>query len=352
MNEDQHKLTVQPTIPTGTLRELGLSKIQPSTDNPRLLFDPKPFAALKASIREHGVLVPLTVHLPPGSTVYNILDGERRYRCCVELAEEGIRLTVKANIVDTPTRLAGLLAMFSIHNFREGWELMPTALSLKDVMEELNELEADNERLKELTGLSIPQIERCRTLLSTPEQFQLLSLDPNPATRIPPNFWIEATRVVSLIEERLPDETKALGGRDGILWRLTEKYRKRAIKSVIHFRRVMEAFTLPSESDPDYEDNIRKATVRLSEWLTNIDYETRAAFDPLVTDEKTIKKAVSICGDFTKDLRRLKLDYALERDELRDSLMSVQEFISDLLEKLKGEDAPASLFGTDQDDNA
>jgi ParB family transcriptional regulator, chromosome partitioning protein len=252
MNSDNTENAVQPIIPTGTLRELELSQIQPSTDNPRILFDPEPLAALKESIKKHGVLVPLTVHLPPGATIYRILDGERRYKCCKDLAAEGIYLKIKANIVDTPDKLSGLLAMFSIHNFREGWELMPTALSLQDVMEELDEESADTRRLRELTGLSEPQIERCKLLIELPERFQLLSLDPNPVTRIPSNFWIEAAPVREVIEARLPRYVKELGGSEGVLDRLVDKYRVKAIKSVIHFRRVMEAFTLPSEADPDF----------------------------------------------------------------------------------------------------
>lgn len=344
MDDQSTSEEVRPIIPTGTLRELDLSEIQPSDDNPRVLFDPEPLATLKDNIRTHGVLVPLTVHLPAGATVYKILDGARRYRCCLDLAEEGFRMKVKANIIDTPDKLAGLLAMFSIHNFREGWELMPTALSLKDVMEGIDEEEADNKRLRELTGLSEPQIERCRILMTLPERFQLLSLDPDPITRIPSNFWIEAFPVVGEIESRLPQVALDLLGRDGVFDQLVAKYRAKSIRSVIHFRRVMEAFTLLNDTDEDFEEKTERAETRLKEWLLEVNYETRAAFDPLVADEKRIQKAVDMCSSFARDLKRLKLDYTTDREGLRRALLDVQDYVASLLEKLKGEDEPVTLF--------
>src|SRR5688572_12387362 len=196
------KMPVLNVVPSGSLRKLSPDEIKPSSNNPRQLFDPEPLSELKKNISQHGVLVPITVYQAKGQTKFSILDGERRYRCVVELTSEGHRgpdqqpLLLPANIVEPPTKIAGLLYMFSIHNFREGWELMPTALSLKIVMEDLGE--QDNKALSRLTGLSEPQIERCKKLLDLPERFQLMSLDPDPKTRIPSNFWIESSPVLDL----------------------------------------------------------------------------------------------------------------------------------------------------------
>lgn len=51
-----------------------------------------------------------------------------------------------------------------------------------------------NNALSKLTGLSEPQIERCKILIDLPERFQKLSLLPDPKERIPSNFWIELSR--------------------------------------------------------------------------------------------------------------------------------------------------------------
>src|SRR5260370_14036152 len=124
-------------IPSGQLRHLSPDEIKPSLNNPRHLFDEDQLAELKKNIGEHGVLVPITVYQAKGQSKFSILDGERRYRCVVELKKEGragpggAELTLPANVVEPPTKIAGLLYMFSIHNFREAWELMPIAMRLK-----------------------------------------------------------------------------------------------------------------------------------------------------------------------------------------------------------------------------
>jgi len=235
---------VAAVVPQGTLKRLKVSDIKPNPNNPRMLFDRLPLNDLKENIRLHGVLVPITVYEVKGQNKYAILDGERRYRCCLDLEGEGLEITIPANIVDPPDKIAGILYMFSIHNFREQWELMPTALSLQIVMKELGE--EDTTRLSKITGLSDPQIERCKILLGFPKKYQDLSLEPDPTTRIPSNFWTEAYPVLNLAEETLPTLTKKIG-RDGITDNLVEKYRVKQIKSVIHFRRIIEAYDVASE---------------------------------------------------------------------------------------------------------
>jgi len=213
--------TASDVVPSGRLVKLRPNQIKPSSNNPRLLFDPIPLRELRENIREHGVLVPITVYQLKGQDKYAILDGERRFKCCVDLKKEGRDLTIPANVVEPPSKIAGILYMFSIHNFRESWELMPTALSLNIIMKELGT--TDNTKLCRLTGLSEPQIERCRTLLSFPERFQRLSLNPDPKERIPSNFWIEIYPVLKLCEEVLP-KLVSQHGRDGITQKLVEKY--------------------------------------------------------------------------------------------------------------------------------
>jgi ParB/RepB/Spo0J family partition protein len=325
---------VSAVVPRGSLRRLKPADIKPSATNPRRLFDRGPLEELRENIRQHGVLVPITVYEVKGQNKYAILDGERRYRCCVELEEEGLDVKIPANVVDPPDKIAGILYMFSIHNFREAWELMPTALSLKTVMKALGE--EDSEHLSKLTGLSLPQIERCKKLLAFPEKFQNLSLDTDASTRIPSNFWIEAYPVLKLCEEVLPDLTKRLG-RDGITQNLVEKYRAKGIKSVIHFRRIMEAFELNSED----ETQMKVFAKRLREYISDTPLETRKAFDEFVMDNRRVQSAVKACEEFTTKLDRSKLEHALEKDELIVALRHVRDYVEDLLQKLAGSDPPS-----------
>lgn len=332
----QPQTEVAHVVPSGELKRLKPEEIIRSKTNPRHLFDPLQLDDLKNSIRQHGVLVPITVYRPKGQKKYSILDGERRYRCCIELKAEGIDIDLPANVVAPPTKIASLLYMFSIHNFREDWELMPTALGLRIVMEELGE--SDDKVLCKLTGLSERQIERCKILLEFPERFQNLSLDPDPKTRIPSNFWIEAYPVLDLCEKVLPDLV-AQYKRDGLTDELVEKYRAKKIKSVIHFRRIMEAYKVAED-----ESRQREAVVqRLREYLMNVQLETRAAFDEFVVDNRRIQNALKACESFLNQLQRSKLDYVAEeidRKELEKALQEVRAYADQLLQKLAGGDAP------------
>lgn len=335
----QHE--IPQVVPAGTLRHLSPEEIKPSTNNPRMLFDPDQLMELKKNIGEHGVLVPITVYRAKGQAKFSILDGERRYRCVVELtkeghfAKDGSPLKLPANIVEPPTKIAGLLYMFSIHNFREGWELMPTALSLKIVMEELGE--TDNKALVKLTGLSEPQIERCKKLLTFPERFQEMSLDPDPVRRIPSNFWIEASPVLDLATIEVPTIKKL--GRDRATDKLVDKYRARRIKSVIHFRRIMESYEL-SEDEP----NTRAAVLRrVEEFFLKPDLETRDAFDQFVVEKKRVQTALTACEDFLRQLQKLKLTFTSDDDErqnLRAALRQVREYCKSLEQALRGSDDP------------
>ena len=224
--------------------------------------------------------------------------------------------------------------MFSIHNFREQWELMPTALSLQIVMKELGD--EDTSRLSKITGLSEPQIDRCKLLLEFPQKYQDMSLEPDRATRIPSNFWTEAYPVLNLAEETLPTIAKKIG-RDGITDKLVEKYRAKRIKSVIHFRRIIEAYDVTSEDKKEQ----KRVVDRLAEYITNVDLETRQAFDEFVVDNRRIQGSINACKDFVSLLKRSKLEHALEKDELIVALKRVKEYVEKLLQKLEGSDEPA-----------
>ena len=334
---------IPPIVPTGSLQHLDPEDIKPSPSNPRFLFDPAQLAELKKNIAEHGVLVPITVYQAKGQRKYSILDGERRYRCVIELDSEGHkdehgqRVRIPANVVEPPSKIAGLLYMFSIHEYRQEWELMPTALALKIVMEELGV--EDNKTLNKFTGLSEPQIERCKKLLQFSEQFQKMSLDPDNATRIPSNFWIEALPVINLAMAEIPP-LKELG-RDKAIQKLVDKYRARPrrIKSVIHFRRIMESYEL-NEEDRNARNSVLR---RIEEFFLDPELETRAGFDQFIAGKKRVQNALSACTEFVSQLRSLKLRFTAddkERVELTKALRDVQEYCKRLEQALHGSDDP------------
>jgi ParB-like chromosome segregation protein Spo0J len=314
---------------------LRVEDIKPSATNPRMLFDKLPLDALRDNIRLHGVLVPITVFELPGQKKYAILDGQRRYQCCIDLKQEGLDIRIPANIVDPPDKIAGILYMFSIHNFREAWELMPTALSLKTVMEALDE--ADSGRLKDITGLSERQIERCQILLTFPEEFQDLSLHPDPKQRIPANFWIEMHPLLNALDGLLPRLVAELG-KDGITRALVRKYQAKKIKSVIHFRRIMEALDL-SEGDSQLR---RSVLNQLTRYIQEIDLETRAAFDQFIADPRRVQGAIRASQTYLAAIQRARLEHVTDKEQLVDVLTRVSDYVQHLLGLLDASEPPES----------
>jgi len=222
--------------------------------------------------------------------------------------------------------------MFSIHNFREQWELMPTAISLKTVIDELKE--DDSRKLSDLTGLSSNQVDRCKVLLSFSEKFQVMSLETDPDKRIPSNFWIESYPVIKIYENKLPELIKRLG-RDTLIQKLVDKYNNKKITSIIHFRRIVEA------SEKSKAQNREKEFVKkLEEYINNIQLETRESFDDFLPP-RNIRTAVNACDEFINKLKNLESELTVEIDEdFVKSLKKVQKYVIELLTKIDDGDKP------------
>ncbi|NJR56816.1 MAG: ParB/RepB/Spo0J family partition protein [Acaryochloris sp. CRU_2_0] len=93
--------------------ELPVSNIIPlqlpgSMKQPRLYFDQFKMERLENSISKHGVLEPILVRRGKKDT-YEIISGERRWRCCKRLAKETIPAIVR-EMSDTTALEAALIA--------------------------------------------------------------------------------------------------------------------------------------------------------------------------------------------------------------------------------------------------
>ncbi len=64
----------------GRVAELDLDWIEPNPVQPRAEMDPDELEALSQSIREHGVIQPVIVTESDGTTPYQLIAGERRWR--------------------------------------------------------------------------------------------------------------------------------------------------------------------------------------------------------------------------------------------------------------------------------
>lgn len=218
---------------TANVRNLDVAEIGPNPHNPRRLFDEEPMRILQESVDKLGILVPVTVYEAPAghrpkTERFILLDGERRWRCA-QVLKHG---TVPAIVVAEPDETQNILTMFHIHNVREGWQLMPTALKLNTLMKELKET---NERsLTELTKLSISQIRRCKILLTYPHRYQNLMLAP-VSERMKADFFIELDRIRRPAREDQFEPWVSRGDLKSIGIML-EKYETKVINAVTDFR--------------------------------------------------------------------------------------------------------------------
>ena len=320
------------------VRRISVREISPNPHNPRRLFDDDPMGILKESIAKLGVLVPITVYeresyvrgvtgmAPP----YVLLDGERRWRCVIELRDS----TIPAIIVEQPTDLNNILTMFHIHNVREGWQLMPTALKLRTLMEEL---ETGNERqLEALTQLTVSQIRRCKILLSYDEKYQNMMLAPQ-SERLKADFFIELERIRRpALNERFPPWVER--GDEECIDVMLRKYENGVIKAVTEFRdlaakyrgaveydrlafffgeldrfldtqgMVIDGITVPEVDYYKAAFEVRRSSRRLLTQLHDLDDEALAADEDLVEVLHQLAKVIS---------RRLSETLVIEaRDEL------------------------------------
>ena len=67
------------TSGSSAINEIELSQISPNPEQPRAWFDEESLEELASSIRELGIIQPLTLR-KLGADQYQIISGERRYR--------------------------------------------------------------------------------------------------------------------------------------------------------------------------------------------------------------------------------------------------------------------------------
>src|SRR5712692_5056765 len=151
------------------LRTIPVDSIDKNPENPRTVFRPGELEELLESIRRYGVQVPIAVYKEKGR--YVLIDGERRWRCCVKLNKKEIPALVQ----EKPDALTNLLLMFNIHALREQWDLLTIALKLPVIIKLLTkELERSPKEaeLAQRTGLPRGVIRRCRLLTDLPKKYQ------------------------------------------------------------------------------------------------------------------------------------------------------------------------------------
>ena len=146
-------------------KTLPIQKIEPNRSQPRQEFDEEALLELSDSIREHGLIQPITVR-PLAGGYYQIIAGERRWRASrmAELKE------VPVTILDCDDKTAAELAL--IENLqREDLSPLEEAQGYGRLLEEYGMTQED---VAKSVGKSRPAVTNALRLLKLPESITVL----------------------------------------------------------------------------------------------------------------------------------------------------------------------------------
>lgn len=128
---------------SSSINEINLSKIKANPGQPRQIFDEEALQELAMSIRQIGVIQPVTLR-EVGDDEYQIIAGERRYRAAKEAGLTTIPAYVKTAADET------VMEMALIENIqREDLNSIEIALAYQKLIETYD---LTQERLSERVG--------------------------------------------------------------------------------------------------------------------------------------------------------------------------------------------------------
>jgi ParB family chromosome partitioning protein len=302
------------------IKEVKVADLEANPHNPRVLFDDTPMQTLKESIQKVGILVPLTVYekaKKPGK--YVILDGQRRWIC----AQKTGRDLVPVNVVAEPSTFQNIITMFQIHKLREDWELMPTALKLQVLMEEMDE--SNDQKLAELTGMDVAVIVRCKKLLSYDGRYQEMMLLPNPEDRWKADFFIEMHAVRN---DRLVNAFDWFE-RDVFTEAMIEKQKANGFRAVTDFRIIKQHISNASKAG-----KLSQISKRLEEFTSQPDLRVdhlEIQGVGVATQVRTITREV---GKLRQIIRDIDVDQFFAEEQLWEDLEKLGGTIQAKLQEL------------------
>ncbi|MBQ0069309.1 MAG: ParB/RepB/Spo0J family partition protein [Bacteroidales bacterium] len=149
---------------SSAINEIPISQITPNPDQPRTSFDETALEELAASIRELGIIQPLTLRsMGPGA--YQIISGERRYRAAKLVGLDTVPAYVRT------VNDAELTEMALIENIqREDLNAIEIALTFRKL---IDQYQLTQERLSERIGKNRATIANFLRLLKLPAEVQL-----------------------------------------------------------------------------------------------------------------------------------------------------------------------------------
>jgi len=146
------------------ISEIALNLIDANPNQPRTVFDEEALDELAASIKEYGVVQPITLREMDGGR-YQIISGERRWRASKKAGLESIPAYIKTATDET------LMEMALVENIqREDLNAIEIALSYQRL---IDDYKFTQERLAEKVGKKRATVANYLRLLKLPAEIQL-----------------------------------------------------------------------------------------------------------------------------------------------------------------------------------
>lgn len=153
-----------PAQGSSAINNIDIALISPNPDQPRTTFDEEALDELATSIRELGIIQPLSLR-KTGAYSYQIIAGERRYRAAIKAGLTAVPAYIRT-VNDSE-----LTEMALIENIqREDLNAIEIALTFKKLIDQYN---LTQERLSERIGKKRTTIANFLRLLKLPAEVQL-----------------------------------------------------------------------------------------------------------------------------------------------------------------------------------
>ena len=196
------------------VQRLPIAKVEPREGQPRTVFDEEALSELSESIREYGLLMPVTVR-KLDSGYYQLIAGERRWRA----ARMAGLTEIPARVIEADDRLATELAL--VENLqREDLNPVEEAQGYRTLMEDYG---LTQDEAAQRVGKSRPAVANALRLLSlAPEVLQFVEQGLLSAGH--------ARALVPVKPEELQIDAARLVMKNGLSVRRTAELAKRLMK--------------------------------------------------------------------------------------------------------------------------
>lgn len=308
-------------VATAPVELLEPDKIRPNPDNPRLIFRSDELEALEKSISQQGILVPLTIF--QDGKFYTLLDGERRWRCARKL---GLH-RVPAIIQEKPDRITNIMMMFAIHNARNDWDPLPTALKLEELEKELSkqlDRSPTEAELAAAASLSRGEVRRYRKILRLPDDLKSQLLEELNKPRVEQHLTVDhVIETISGVNQLVNRGIIRERSKERLINSTIEKFKASKLRSTTEprlFARIARSYERGEIKKEVILEEIQKFHSRKDYTIENIFENTSMVFDFEYSTEQLLYRTIH-------RLEEILETNAIRSDSLAESIGQMEKIL-------------------------